>query len=232
MAIVKIEHIYKMMRDQELPYWRLTDNSGVRSMYAENDTEENVEKGIEMMEEAIDNIEDNHVCVMISSRTKKQKAAGGRNFKQFDFKVNLRKIETGIAGAGNNNMLALLLAQIEKSNELARQLMLAEKNRELDDVKRQIDELRKAKGNNIDLKQYLPYLDKIFGVQTVGIASTGTEDAEVDESIIEKQTRVRNAIARLAKIDKHLPDTLTLLANFAERDPKKYLSFIPLLQTM
>lgn len=233
MATVKVEHIFKMMRDKELPYWRLTDNTGTRMMIAENDTEENVETGITMMEEALDNIEDNVVCVMLSNKTKKQKAGGGRGYHQFEFKINLGRAQTGFSG-GNNGMMAMMFQLMEKNSDLLRKIEIAAKEKEFDVIRQELKELKEGSNTDKLITHLLPHLDKLLGVQTEshGIAATGEEDETVDEKIVEKQKKVRIAIKRLAKIDADLPDTLTMLAEFAEKKPDKYKSFIPMLQNM
>jgi len=231
MALVKLDHVLKLMRERELPYWRLTDNSGLRNMVAENDTEESVETGIEELEEALSNIEDNIICVMISNRTKKQKSGGGRGYIQMEMKINLHKAETGF-GAGNNGMLAMLLAQMEKNSNLVMQLMEQKKESELAELRREIKEMKNDGSGKFE--KYQPYLDKLFGVQkeSHGIASVGEEDTEVDEKVVKAQARIRSAIKRLVKIDSNLPDTITLIANFAEKHPDKYKAFAAGLPAM
>src|SRR5258706_8252129 len=101
MAFVNKDHVFKIMRNSECPYWRITDNTGMRHLVDENDTETNVENAIEQLEATINDIEDNNVCIVISNKTKKEKSGGGRNYKQYEFKVNLRKVENGFTGGGN-----------------------------------------------------------------------------------------------------------------------------------
>jgi hypothetical protein len=186
------------------------------------------------MEATINDIEDNNVCVVISNKTKKEKSGGGRNYKQFEFKVNLRKTESGIAGlSGSNGMFGLLLAQMKENAELQRKIEIQLKEAEMKELRKEMDELKNGGGSGA-VEKLMPYLDKFFGVQreSHGIASTGHEDETVDESVVDKQKQVREAIIRLAKIDSDLPNTLTLLAMFAEKNPAKYKSFIPMLQSM
>jgi hypothetical protein len=230
MAFVNKDHVFKIMRANECAYWRITDNTGMRHLVDENETEDNVQNAIELMEATINDIEDNNVCVVISNKTKKEKSGGGRNYKQFEFKVNLRKTETGFNGS--TGMFGMIMQQMKENAELMRKLEIQQKEKEMDELRREMKELKEG-GTNA-LAPYMPYLDKFFGIEksSHGIASTGHEDETVDESVVDKQKQVREAIIRLAKIDSDLPNTLTLLAMFAEKNPAKYKSFIPMLQNM
>jgi hypothetical protein len=48
----------------------------------------------------------------------------------------------------------------------------------------------------------------------------------------DKKSLITNAINRLVKIDKNLAENLNLLADFGEKNPEKYHSFIPMLKVM
>ena len=231
MPVVKLEHVYEMMRKNDCAYWRITGTSGGRNLIDENDTEESVENGIELMQTCIEMIEDNFVCIVISDRNKKEKAKGGRNYEQFEFRVNLHKSETSTGLSGmNNGVLGLLIISMKENSELMRQVNDEQRKREMDELNRKIDELKK--GDKID--KYRPYLDKLFDVDSSKqrISLAGNDDGEVNETEVQKQQRIRKALIRLNKVDSHLPDTLTLLANFAEKNPDDYKFYMQKLQKM
>lgn len=229
MAIVKLEHVYKMMRQNDCPFWRIADSVGMKSVVAENDEEQILENAIELLQTDLENIDDNNVYITISSHTKAQKGKGGRSYKQFDFKVNLHKSESaGMAGAGAGGLLPMLLQQMKENSELMRKLEL--KNQEVEnDKKIAALETQISGAGSTGWEMALPYLDKFLS-NGKPVALAGGEDKDVEDKIFEKQQTIRKALARLAKVDKNLPDTLTALANYAEKNPDKYRSFIPFLK--
>ena len=101
-----------------------------------------------------------------------------------------------------------------------------------------------------EIKEYIPaILGAIFGGKTTGIAGTGVkvvssnpngydlpQEKKVDP-VYQDLTDVENemidkAVDRLLIIDGSFHETITVLADFAEKNPEKYHSFLTVLKSM
>jgi len=223
MATVKKEYVFDLMREQECPFWRVTDNSGVKMRVGENDTEANIEEAITQLEACFDNIEDNVICVMISNKTRKQKSGAGRGYLQFEYKVNLGQGVSSGAGMGGGNMFTMLMAQMSENNRLQNKLT---EEKYLNLLEKLQDE-KKDSGSNFD--KLIPFLNKLMDDKPNKVAIAG-EDDDVDENIEAKKKKTLAAIKRLAKIDPKLPENLTMLADFAEKNSEDYFDALSALK--
>jgi len=228
MALVKKEFVFKIMEDKDLPYFILTDG---RNMIDENQDTGITAEAIRQLEETLEAIEDSTVVIKLSNKNKKDKAKGGKDYENYEYRINLKQANAGMTGTGINGTV---LGMMEKNNELQRRLDLLEKESELKELRREIAEIKA--GGNDQVDKWLPilssFLTKDTGAamkQNVGVA--GHEEETINESFIEAQKKTRLALIKLAKVDKNLPDTLTLLADFAERKPNEYLALLPVLKT-
>lgn len=223
MALVSINHIKKVMEDNECPFWHLTDNGGDKNVIDSNQSEENIESSFELLEQVLAEIEDSIVCITLSNKTRKQKALGGRGHQQYTFKVKLKEKEVAMSMGGNQGMLAMVFQLMDKNNELTRQMLLDKQAREFEERISGLENKPSA------FEMALPYLERMIGGQ-MGIAATGDEDEEVDEEKVNAQETIRAALKQLLAVDPKLPEHLTLLAKFAKKYPKDYKAMIPMLK--
>lgn len=211
------------MEEKELPYFTVTDG---RDLIDENQSEGSVDKATELLTILFEEIEDSCVHISLCNKTKKERAKGGKDYVYFQYKVRLRAKEESIGGI-NGTVLSLL----EKNNELTRQLLLQGKERELEDLKREIKELKEGKEDDISpmekmAMQALGSLISHNKQQGVGIA--GANDEPIETSKVNAQQRVRAALKRLAAVDNDLPGSLELLADFIEKKPEQ----LPIIKAM
>lgn len=229
MALVKLDHVEKIMRDEEVPFWYLTDNGGEKNVISSNQSEENIETSIERLQEILADVEDSVVCISLSNKTRKEKAQGGRGHKQYTFKIKLREKEAVGMMGGNQGMFALVLQQMEKNNELSREILKLQLEKKHDEEIAGLQEKPDSISTIITILD--KHADKIFGTRH-GIADVGGEDETVDEEKVNAEEKIRAALIKLRAVDKNLPETLTQLAKFATKNPKKYKELLPLLSTL
>lgn len=220
-ATVKKEYILKVMEEQRLPYYAVTDGKDLIGM---NDDEPNIDAAVRSLETLLDNVEDGFVVVKLSDASRKDKGAkGGRNYYNFEFKLNLKKpTEAGIGSAGINSTILQLM---EQNNNLLRKIEQQQNEQKIKELERAIGEAKEDSGG---IEKWIPLLQSVMSGTKVGIA--GTEAAPIENAQVDKIEKIRAAITRLGRIDKNLPETLTLLAQFAEQKPEQYLSFIPIIK--
>lgn len=221
-ATVKKEYILKVMEEQNLPYYAVTDG---KDMIGLNDDEPNIDAAVRSLEMLLDNVEDGFVVVKLSNVSKKDKGAkGGRNYWNFEFKLNLKKQnEAGIGAAGINSTILQLM---EANNTLLRKIEQQANEQKIKELERAIGE---AKEEGTGIEKWIPVLTAAMSGQKVGLAGTGAPAMEPPQ--VDRIVKIRAAIARLGKVDRNIDDTLTLLADFAEEKPEQYLSFIPIIKS-
>lgn len=224
MPFIKLEYIYKLIEEKELPYFKVTDG---KTLIGKNNEVSEPTKARELLEEILEMIQDSVVCISLSDRSDKERSKGGSNWDNYTFKVRLNQSES-IAGTGGIN--GTILSLMNSNNELARKFEMLQKEHELNGLKKEIEELKQAKEKPDALEKYAPLLYSALTGHPLPMAVAGVEDGAVDETVVEKQAKAREAIARLTRIDKNFHNTLLLLAEFAEKHPEKYHAFLPMLK--
>ena len=234
MAVVKKEHVLKLVIEKIAPYFTVYDG---KSLLASNDEEAEPETAAEMLKDALESIESGIVTVKISDKTRKERGKGGSSREEYEFKINTAQ-QQGINGAhGSVNLNAI--GYLEKIHELTRTIELQKRDNELKALADKFEELKKEKEAPDMLDKWMPLLQSFLSKEgaplktPVGLA--GTDEPPIAEgatAAIEAQKKMRMALIRLAKVDKNLPETLTTLATFAEKKPAEYLGFIPVVKGM
>lgn len=213
------------MEDKDLPYFKVTDG---KVLISKNNEESEPSKAVELLAEVIEMIEDSIISISLSDKTDKERGKGGSNWDNYNFKVKLKQAEgiNGTAGGINGTILAMM----KENGELMRKIELQAKEHELNELKKEIREIKEDKNKPDVWEKYLPLLSAHFGNKTP-IAVAGADDGAVAEAAVDRQQKIRAALVRLSKIDENLADNLTLLANLAEKHPDKYKSFIPIIRS-
>ena len=229
-ATITKEFLYDQMEKRTMPYWVVGDG---REDIAENMEAADIDESKTILENVFANIMDSFVFVKLYARPKGKIAQGGntRNLS-VDYKIQLRSPGTirGMGGFGGSNMVDQLMAD-------NRDLMnkLHEKDLALfsEKMQKQIDDLKRDKDGKDDpvTAAVLQGLAGMFGAKN-NVVTSGLADGEVDEKKVARQAKIRAALMRLYKVDPKFEDTITLLADFAEKNPEKYKTFIPLVKSM
>ena len=225
MAFVKLSYVYQLMKEKDLPFFKVTDG---KVLLGKNNEESEPLKAVELLEELIENIEDSMITVSLSPRSDKAKSKGGGNWDNYVFKVRLRQQEDSINGS-HGVINGTVLSMLKENAELLRRLELQSKEHEIAELKKEFQKLKEGQDKPDAWEKYIPVLMQHFSGKPIAVA--GAHDGEVNEPEYDKQTIIRKALIRLDKVDKDLPETLTMLSLFAEKHPEKYKSFIPIIKT-
>lgn len=239
MVLVTLQRVLKIMQENNCMYWTLYDGKSVFDSY--QDGGGHIDESLQRLQETVQDISGQTIEIKISDRNNEEKAKGGRGFKNFEYKIKLSgggEI-SGIGAGGGNNIVLSLLREI---NDLKTAQIKAAYEVQLNEIQRQMESLKEAKGGlNLDqaLNKVFTFISDNPGfltgnpakVTAPGLAGPPeTETAPVPDK--ESQNKLRNALIRLTRIDKNLPETLTALADFAESNPEKYKQYLPLIKTL
>ncbi len=222
-ATIKKDFLFKTIEGEKLSFWSVTDG---RDIIAENQSCESPDSCIEELKELFENLDENSVTVKLCDKSKAVRAKGGKNFVYREYKIRLR--ESGVSGVQGNSLD--LLSQIY---ELKNQIAVNNLKLEYD---AQVRKLSEGKEENPVMLKGLELLAGFLshGKPVAGLA--GVNDAPIEEKInigaLDAQARVKGALVRLSKVDKDLPGSLELLADFAEKKPAEYLRFVPMVRGM
>ena len=137
-ATVKKEYVLKVMEEQSLPFFVVTDGKDTIGI---NDTEHNIDVAVRSLSDLIDNVEDGFIVVKLSDTSRKDKGKkGGRNYYNYEFKLNLKKSQEAQGAIGINSTI---LELIKTNNDLMRKIEAQEANNKIKDLERTIGEIKK-----------------------------------------------------------------------------------------
>lgn len=224
MAYVNPEYVTKLMQEKDLKFFVVLDSDGKSILADQQNSDITLDKAVSMLKEVFDEITGPYVIVKLRDKSRKQTSAGGDiKTGNYDFKVKLG--EAAISGPNAPN--ATITGLLNRINALETALVRQEKDFQLKELQRQFDEFKENQKSPY-LEQLMPLLAScLTGSKPAPIASPGIAGVEDDP-----KEKIKEAIKRLAKVDKNIADTLTALADFAERKPEMYMQYIPLLKTM
>lgn len=252
MGAISREHIYNTIRNHKsgLPFYVIKEGSNT---IAFNDARCDVDETIEAIEATLNAVESGNVTISLYDKSRMDKTLGGKVTPVFSFTVNVgqKSSASPIGMIDNSNTVKSLQEEIFN---LKVQLKEKEFEQKLADLERKIE--NKNENNDglgaiiPEIKEYIPaILGAIFGGKTTGIAGTGVkvvssnpngydlpQEKKVDP-VYQDLTDVENemidkAVDRLLIIDGSFHETITVLADFAEKNPEKYHSFLTVLKSM
>lgn len=223
--LVKKSLIYKKLETH--PYVQIL--SGKNLIFG-NDEQTDINELTEFLE---NECESGIVTIKMDTRPKRKRGEGGDTSTQLVFSVK----------AGQENTIAGQTHQPQHINFHTDMKTLYNENIELkqdnNNLKHQIatkvvldslnEKIKKLEEGDI-LEKYSPLLMAFFGKSTGTAPAQATAIAGTDTGT--NKEKILTAIVKLNKIDSNFADTITDLANFAEKSPEKYLSFLPMLKTL
>lgn len=215
------------MQEHQMPFWILRD--GKTEIDRMQDIECSVDASIEKLTEVLDDLSGQTVDIEISNKNNLSKATAGRAYKNYDYKIKL----TNPVNNSNSGIDSLSLSLIREIGTLKTQLVEISYKNQVDLMQKRIDEIKAEKENPM-LNAAIGQLISMFGVGNPQFSGIAAGSAPVLNGVDDKQDRInktRIALNALSAVDKDLPDTLTLLAEFATKHPEKYYSFIPLIKS-
>lgn len=224
MAItVKKEFVLEAISKENLPFYVISDG---RNVIAENQEINDCETARSQVEEILGMVDDASVIITLSELNKKEVGKGGaKGSKRREFRVMLKsKTNEGVQGATSREF-----ALMETIANLRVEIVMLKNQHALEllTIKHESNK-EQSPWMNIAMQG----LAGLLNPQKPGIAGHNDPHVEPQEIKMSSEAKVKKALSILNKIDQNLPDTLLRLAEFAERDPNKYNSLLPLLNTL
>ena len=210
MATVSKNHVYKIMKDKNCPFYYVTDGG---SLIDDNDNiEVGVEDAIESLKSTLNSLRGSFVKVKISNKNKMEKGAGrSRGLLHFDFNVELTP-EKSIAGHDNSGVIDKLL---QENIRLREQIMEQKHNAEMEAINRKFAEMEEKQNAK--------------GITGIPIVDGLLENEQVQLAIVNKLTGFLapgEPVQALAGIN---PNTEELINQIEKVDPDFETSTLPLL---
>lgn len=243
MNIVNKDFLFNLMQEKDLKFFCVFGYDGKSKLFEQDESNVSTGDAIHQLSSCMDAMEDGQIIkveLCQVDRANRQASSGNtrKSREVYEFRVRCGK-KPGITGTPvidtslvNTQHLQLL----EKIKQLELQLEKKEHEHRIKEIERKLEE----KNEESPLEKYLPIIINGLGWGGAGAALataaqkqpvTGIAGTESETEATPKQ-KITDAVNRLLKVDKDLPNTLQTLATFAEKDPNKYLSFLPILKTM
>lgn len=232
MVTTNINAVLTLMQQKQIQYFKIFDATGKNLAYIQDDEELTAQESYNELSEYLKNLEAGIVTIQLSEKSFKDKNSGG-NLKSgnYNFRVRvgntLNTPQPTISGL-NEDYKDLL----RQNYELQNKIMILEHERKADEITRKLEEKIEGLKNEDVLEKYIPLIAGFMNkfTTTGQIAQQPVINGVEDKN--DKKSLITNAINRLVKIDKNLAENLNLLADFGEKNPEKYHSFIPMLKVM
>jgi hypothetical protein len=234
MVTININTVLQIMQQKQISFFKVFDVTGKNLSYIQDNEEVTPAEAFNELKDYLQNLEPGIVTIIFSEQSFKEKNKGGAAAatKNYTFKArvgNTTNLNQPAINGLNEDYKELLKANYELQNKI----MLLEHQKHTDEATRKLEEKIEGLKNEDPLEKYAPLLTGLFArfmptAETAAPAINGLDE----ETQPTKKTIITNAINRLLKVDNNLAENLTLLADFAEKAPQKYKSFVPMLKMM
>ena len=231
MVTTNINTVLQIMQQKQIAFFKIFDVTGKNLSYIQDNEETTPAESFNELSEYLKNLESGIVTIVLSESSFKDKNKGGATTaqKNYTFKVRVGNNLSTPAVSGLNEDYKDLLKQ---NFELQNKIMLLEHQAKTDEITRKLEEKIEGLKNEDVLEKYAPLLTGLFSKFMTPAAAAPAINGIEEEQQPTKKTLITNAINRLLKVDNNLHENLTLLADFAEKQPEKYKSFVPMLKMM
>ena len=226
----KKDHVFKIMRQQELPYWEIYGPDGSTPAMASDDVND-LEGNIADLRDVLSGIEGAacHIRICNNPFPLGKGQPRGQKLHEFDVILSTERNRSSqeaapnnpVAGVANNNT-----ALLEKIKDLEVKIVKLEHKHEADLLRKEFEDFKKEQqdasplGNLIEkLEPYLPALLGMSVTPPPGI--NGTEE--------DKKQMLLSAIKDLKSVDANFEQNLTNIAKLAKAKPTEYLQYMQLL---
>jgi hypothetical protein len=228
MAEFSKEFVIRKMRDSRFPFFTVKDSDNKSIIWDQQDPDISEAKALEQLEEILNEAQGSFLYVTIKGKTKAQLGSGGNTKgaegKGLEYKVKIDGGQVNGIGAlrSDNSELYKTIAAYEQK------IMEIQHNHKLEALERKFEDFKKEDSNPMMEKAFQMLLPHFMpaGSPAPALAGPPTEQGNSE------QERLKAALRRLAAVDPHFVDTLTHLADFAERKPEMYASYIPMLKNL
>jgi hypothetical protein len=232
MVTTSINQVLSIAQNKQIQFFKIFDATGKQLYYSQDDENITPSEAYNELNDQLKNFDNGIVSVQLSEKSFKEIGKGGsvKGFSSY-FKVRTgQSLTPAINGLMNEDVKNLM----NEVAELRLKLMLQEQEHKNLEAQRKLEEKIEGLKDNDPFEKYaptlMPIIAQMFGTGTPQIQPNinGTETTSTDD----KKTIITKAVNRLLKIDPDFAQNITLLADFGEKNPEKYKSFIPMLKIM
>ena len=233
MVTTNINTVLQIMQQKQITFFKVFDVTGKNLSYSQDNEEITPAEAFNELKDYIQNLEPGIITVVFSEQSFKEKNKGGAAAatKNFTFKVRVGN-NSNLNQPSINGLNEDYKELLKQNYELQNKIMLLEHQKQTDEATRKLEEKIEGLKNEDALEKYAPLLTGLFSKFMTPAAAATPAINGLDEEQPTKKTIITNAINRLLKVDQNLHENLTLLADFAEKQPDKYKSFVPMLKMM
>ena len=235
---MKVSFVTTVMQKNDLPYWEIFTDSKKTPDYRQSE-----KKGVDESIEELESVLQDFSGTVYLKCSNYPFPHGKGQPEKYILKEYTLKLNTGTSSPGIGNIGGDVLRYLERIKDKELEIAQLKFDHHLEAIKRQLDDLKQKKDKENEngigdklleamapsLIENLPSIISGMTGNKVPVASA-PGIAGVEDAATAKQRTIA-ALNRLQKIDPNLPDTLTLLADFAEKKPSQYLSFIPIVKS-
>ena len=236
MVTININTVLQIMQQKQISFFKVFDVTGKNLSYIQDNEEVTPAEAFNELKDYLQNLEPGIVTIIFSEQSFKEKNKGGAAAatKNYTFKARVGNT-TNLNQPAINGLNEDYKELLKQNYELQNKIMLLEHQKHTDEATRKLEEKIEGLKNEDALEKYAPLLTGLFarfmpGAETA--AAAPAINGLDEEQQPTKKTIITNAINRLLKVDNNLAENLTLLADFAEKQPQKYKSFVPMLKMM
>lgn len=219
------EFILRKVQTEGLKYWKVLDSDGKNELDIQDDTDMTPDESAAKLRVTLENLT-GLVLVKLSAKSKSEKGAGA---PQRDAAFWLKLGEPGINGisghgAINNNSVGAIRESMQREfdEKLARIREQYEHKKEIEEMKRQIAEIRSSD----PLEKYAPHLLGLMGMTPpvmpaappAPVALAGTDQSPEEGG----KARLVAALNRIMAKDPNFIRNLEKVADLAEKKPEVY----------
>jgi hypothetical protein len=233
MVTTSINQVLNIAQNKQIQFFKIFDATGKQLIYTQDDEDTTPAEAYNELNEQLKNFDTGIVAVQLSEKSYKEKGQGG-SVKNGAYFFKVRVGQQNLTPAINGLLSEDVKSLMNEVAELRLKLMLQEQEHKNAENQRKLEEKIEGLKNNDPFEKYaptfLPILSQMFGTPTTPQITPNINGTET--TIDDKKTIITKAVNRLIKIDPNFAENLTLLADFGEKNPEKYKSFIPMLKVM
>jgi hypothetical protein len=234
--LVTLERVISAMEKNQMPFWILKD--GRTEIERMQEPESTVDASVQFLRDCMAQLSGQYVDIVISNKCHSDKASGGKNYKNYEYKIKLQG--SGVNVYGSDSIQGGMIGLLKEIGNLNTKLVQQEYQMKLEKLEEKMNKGISGLDHPL-LKQGVDILADIASridlpflkSRTLSPPLAGTPDVETTNTKTKRtkeETKIIvDSINILFSVDPDFINTIQTLASFAKRDTKKYLSFIPMI---
>ena len=234
MITTSIKYVLDLIEREQIKYFIITGADGKSVVLKQDDENASVTDAYNALEDFLSQCEPGIINIKLSNKSFREKGAGGDiKANNWVFRVRVGTADAKRAGTDNNVMHGEVKALMNENYMLRVEIMQMKQQAAHDEKMRSLEAKIEGLKDSDPMEKYAPLIQMLAGKFIPGAAAVhGIAGHEEETKTDDKKTRITKAVNRLLKVDPDFASNLELLADFAEKSPDKYKSFVPMLKVM